>query len=170
MIGDVITPTKSRSFALQAGLAMLVAVIFANMTFNLFGFKVSFIFAPFIVLFLWPKGADQNISYFAIFLSSLILDILSGEPLGGWGVIYLPAFAILSQFSGRSETGFAETFFRFLLAVSAFSAFFLLSGITGVLDVNYLSFIKMITVCIFIFPVVYLLKDKLRAILVGEDG
>ncbi len=170
MIGDVTTPTKSRSYAVQAGIALLLGVIFANMTFNLFGFKVSFVFAPFIILFLWPKGADQNISYLAIFLASLLLDILSGAPLGGWGVIYLPTFAILSQFSGRAETAIMETFIRFLLAISVFSLFFLLGSLTGMLKLNHVSFLKMISVCILLFPVVYMTKDKLRAVLVGEDG
>lgn len=170
MIGDVITPTKSRSYAIQAGAALILATIFSNMTFNFFGIKTSFLFAPFIVLFLWPKGADQNISYVAIFLACLLLDILSGEPLGGWGIIYLPAFAILSLFSGRAETGFAETFITFLLSFSAFGSLFLVASFTRLLNVNYMSFLKMIIVCIVLFPIIYVSKDKLRAILVGEDG
>lgn len=170
MMADVTTPAKARSYAIQAGLALVLAVVFANVTFNLFGFKVSFVFAPFIVLFLWPNGADQNISYLAIFLSSLLLDMLSGAPLGGWAVIYLPVFAILTQFSGRSETGFGETFARFLLAIVAFSCFFLFVGLMGVQDLNYFSILKMIMVCVLLFPVIYASKSKLRMVLVGEDG
>lgn len=170
MMGDVVTATKSRTYAVQAGCVMIIAVIFASMTFNLFGFKTSFTLAPFIVLFLWPKGAEQNLSYIAIFISALLLDILTGEPLGGWALIYLPVFAILTQFSRSSETGFGETFISFLLALLGLSAFFLLVNFLGMSDVDLSSLLKMTALCVLLFPVIFFVKSKLRTVLVGEDG
>lgn len=169
MIADVVTATRARAFAFQAGIALLISVIFASMTFNLFGFKASFLFAPLIVLFLWPNGADAAMSYVAIFIASLLLDFLTGAPLGGWAVLYLPVFAILSQFSRGGELGFAESFFGFLMAISAFTVFFILCEFVNMLNVDLWGLLKSALVCLFLFPLVFMLKDKLRLVLVGED-
>ena len=170
MMADVTTPGKSRALAFQAGLALVVSVIFASIHFNVFGINVSFLFAPFIVLFLWPKGADLSMSYVAVFLSSLLLDIFLGAPLGGWALIYLPVFILVTEFSRRGETGFAEDFVSFCVALGALLAFFLLAKFTKFINVDVVTLLKSAIACLILFPLIYKLKDRLRSVLGAEDA
>jgi len=167
---EAVTPNKARTYALQAGTAMLLAVLFASITFNIFGHPLTLLFVPFIVLFLWPKGADPVYSYLAIFLTGLLLDILHGDPMGGWPLIYLPFFALMVFFNAAREAGFGETWLNFLIWMTAFSGFFVIAKMIGFLDVDYFSLAKLSVINLFLFPFVFFFKARLRNVLVSEDG
>lgn len=170
MIADVLTPNKKRAFAFQAGVALLISVIFACMTFSFFGNPVSFLFAPMIVIFLWPKGADQNISYIGIFIAGIILDILTNSPIGGWALIFLPLFVLMGLFHSGSETGFMESWISFMIWMLGLSGFFIVGWLTGFLKFDQIGMIKMFVLTFILFPPVYFLKSKMRDFLVGEDS
>jgi len=166
---DVITPNRARTVAFQGTMAMVLSVFFATLTFNIFGQKASFLFAPFIVLFLWPKGADAVLSYFGIFVCCLLLDILTGDPLGGWALIYLPFFVFMVFFNSGRETGFGETWLNFLFWMTAFTVFFVIAKFTRFLDVDLWSLAILATLNLLLFPIVYAFKVKMREVLVTED-
>ncbi len=170
MIADVLTPNKKRAYAFQAGIAILVSVIFASMTFNVFSLSVTFSLAPIIVIFLWPNGADSNISYFSIFVAGLFLDILTGTPMGGWSLIFLPLFALMTLVNSGRENGFTETWMGFSIWMLGLMAFFMFGRFIKVLELNHFGLLKLIVLTVLLFPVVYLLKNKLRDVLVSEDG
>jgi len=170
MMGDTTTPARSRALSFQAGIALFVSAIFAAMHFNLFGVNVNFLFAPFIVLFLWPKGSDLAMSFVAIFLSGLFLDFLMGAPLGGWALIYLPTFLILTLFSRRGDSGVAEGLVGFGLAISGLFVFFLAGKYTNFLNVDIGTLFKAAIVSLLLFPVIYNVKDRLRSVLGVEES
>ncbi len=167
---ETATPTKARNYALQASAAMLVAVVFASITFNIFGYPLTFILAPFIVLFLWPNGADPVISYFGIFVTSLILDVLLGDPLGGWPLIFLPFYVLMVFFGAGRDTGFGETWLNFVFWMVAFIGFFALGKVVRFIDVDLPSLLKLGVMTIILFPLVYFVKSQMRNVLVSEDG
>ncbi len=169
MIMDAFLPNKSRSHAFQAGLALLFAVLFASMTFSVLDRPVSFVFSPFIVLFLWPGKADPALSYFLIFLCGIFLDVLTGSPIGGWALIYLPFFILTQTLISRGDIGFGEQWFGFLMAMGAFAAFFFAAKLIRSLDMNFLALLRHASATILFFPVVYYLKNVLRKYLVSED-
>ncbi len=167
---EPVTPTKARNFAIQASFAMLISVIFASMTFNIFGYTLGFIFAPLIVLFLWPKGADPIISYFGIFITGLLLDILLGDPLGGWSLIFLPFYALMVFFGAGRDTGFGETWLNFVFWMSAFTGFFALAKLIRFLDVDLMSLLKLGVMNLVLFPLIFYSKSRMRRIIVTDEG
>jgi len=90
---DILTPARARSQALQAGLALLFTIIIAIIGINFVNNTISFILSPLIVVYLWPRGADLDISHLILFFTGLFFDLLSGGNVGVWPIIFLLGFA-----------------------------------------------------------------------------
>ena len=169
MMADVVTPNKARSYAIQAGIALWISAILASITFNIFGASLSFVFLPIIVLFLWPNGADLNLTYIGLFISGLSYDLLSGAALGGWSFVFLIFYSVTLPFKSGREVGFVEAFVNYLLWLSILCLLFVIGAVLGFYNVALFSLFINALVSVFLFPLVYRFRKVLRAGLVSED-
>lgn len=169
MMSDALTPNKARAYALYAVIALWFSTFLANITFNVFGYGLEFTFLPIIVLFLWPNGAELNLTYVGIFLSGLTMDLLNADALGGWSFIFLIFFSILYPFKSGRELGLVESWLNFLLSLSALIFGFSLAEYFGILDANYSDLLFVGSACFLLFPIVFRFRKMLRSSLAGDD-
>jgi len=169
MTAELLSPNRARSYALVAGLSMILSAIFASITFNFFGYPTSFLLLPIIILFLWPRGADSNISYILIFFCGLTLDLFTGAKLGGWSLIFLPVFVVMRPFQLGKDAGLAETWANFLLWMGMLVALFLITGRIGPVKTDMFSLFILGLVTVLIFPLIYGFRYMLRDYLIDED-
>ncbi len=169
MMTDVLTPNKSRAYAFYAAIGLWVSTFLANITFNIFGYGLELTFLPIAVLFLWPNGAEPNISYAGIFLSGITMDLLNGDAIGGWSFIFLIFYGILSLFNTGRQVNLLECWFNFALSFSALMIGFMLAEFFGVLDANYRDLMIVGAACFLLFPVIFKFRKFLRTNLVGDD-
>lgn len=168
-MADVITPSKARTFALYGAIGLWVSTLFAAITFNVFGYDLRFAFLPFIVLFLWPNGADLDLSFLAMFIGGLSFDVLEGDALGGWSLMFLFFYIVILPFRTGREMGMVESLLNFILWFSILLLGLSLAGFFGILDVNFREVLLTGMATILIFPVVFKFRRSLRSSLVGED-
>lgn len=169
MMADAITSSKARTFALYAATGLLVSTLLAAITFNLFGYDLRFTFLPFIVLFLWPNGADLDLSFLAMFLGGLTLDVLEGDALGGWSLMFLFFYIAILPFRTGRDMGTIESWLNFLLWFSILLLGLSLAGFLGILDVNFRELLLGGVATLLVFPLVFKFRRSLRTSLVGED-
>jgi len=87
--------TRSRSFALQGFLFVLTLIPFALIDFRAATVSISGLWIPLIGVYIWPKSAETSSSTVLIFLSGILLDLLSDSPTGMWALVFVLTFLII---------------------------------------------------------------------------
>ncbi len=169
MIVETITASKARAFSIQAGLVLLVAVLLSVTNVNLFGYTLSFLFMPLIAVYLWPKEADLFLTYLLIFISGILLDILSGGAIGLWAIIFLLGFMTTRPDQRGPELSLAEWWLNFTMWMLVMvSVFFVLSLVVDD-QIALFPLALMLVINIVIFPGFYYARRLVRAYFVEED-
>jgi len=108
------TPMASRGYAWQGILVLSVLTIIGMLSMNIFGRVVSFSLLPLIGVILWPRGASPKTSIIAMLILGLLLDVLTGGPLGLWALVYLAVFMILRPHQRLKPLKFSGAFVQVL--------------------------------------------------------
>jgi len=108
------TPMASRGYAWQGVLLLFILTVIGMLSINLFGRVVSFSLLPLIGVILWPRGASPRTSIIAMLVFGLLLDALTGGPLGLWALIYLAVFLVFRPHQRLKPLKFNAAFVQVL--------------------------------------------------------
>lgn len=103
--GDNANLAKARGLSLQGGAFSLTLAFLSSLSIRLGPIEAGLTFVPMIAIFLWPRGSSSGLSCIFIFLTGMIVDIVSAGPLGLSAIIYLALYGLLQpdQRSGQSQ-------------------------------------------------------------------
>lgn len=90
-----LSQVQTISLALQALVGGIILVLFANVSFHIFGYEFGLFFTPIIALMYWPKRASRSWSLFFVFILGVLQAVISFEPLGLLAFCYLILFIVL---------------------------------------------------------------------------
>lgn len=100
--GEVST-MQALSLSLQATLAMAGAALLALINISLFSVNLTALFLPVGAIYLWPFRAHYGWSLFGVWCCGLMQDVMTGGPIGFYGLLYVITFAL----SNPTERQFA---------------------------------------------------------------
>lgn len=89
---------------------MLLLTLISTLSVNIAGRSIAFIFLPLIGICLWPRTESSILSIIAILIFGLLLDLLSGGPLGLWALIFLTVFAVFRPHQRLKPHSFKTAF------------------------------------------------------------
>lgn len=115
------------SVAIQAAALGLICVLISLLSFDLGGFKASFMFLPLTVLFYWPRRSAYASSLWTAGLIGLMQDLMSGGPLGLWTLTFVILFILIDPTVRRVRYGFLSQWILFgcLIGAGVISVFIL---------------------------------------------
>ena len=161
---------RSRGHAWHGIVMMLLLTIIGVLSVNLFGRNVSFSLLPLLGVILWPRGSLPVASILAMLIFGLLLDFLTGGPLGLWALVYLILFALLRPHQRLKPHTFKTAFLQvlgglILALVLAFGLAWFASGHRP--DIALM--LAPLLAAIGFFPLVYGLRYFFKQILGGAD-
>ena len=162
MLAEDLTPIKARILALQTGLALAVIVLLANISLNIFGFSLPFLFIPLGVIYFWPRGAEPDLTYLMLFLCGLFLDFLSGSSPGVWAMIFLLGWSVTRPYLYSKEVGLFLFWLSFSVWMGILALLFLVLGYWGRENIAYGNVLLQLTVAITVFPILYAVRLFLK--------
>jgi len=169
MLADAVTPGKARSHALQAGIGLLLLALLSTVNFNLFGLSISFLFVPLVLVYLWPKSADDLITYLALFICGLFLDLLTGGYPGMWPLIFILGLVFLRPNLMNREAVFFVSWIGYIFWALVLALVFLLLDFWAKGNIEMKTLTLQLLVSVLVFPAIYMARVFVRGIVIDED-
>lgn len=101
MISGAVSRPQAISLAFQGTLALLVMILLSLVNISGASWTVSLTALPMIAIYLWPFRAHYVWSIWAVVLLGLLLDSLTGGPLGLWALVNFILFIMIEPQARR---------------------------------------------------------------------
>ncbi len=164
------TPIASRGFAWQGVLLLFVLTVIGMLSMSLFGRVVSFSLLPLISVILWPRGASAVTSIIALLIFGLLLDVLTGGPLGLWALVYLAVFGVFRPHQRLKPLKFRGAFMQVLGGLLfALALAFVLAWLANSHRPQIVLMLPPLAAALILFPVIYGARSLLKQWFGGAD-
>lgn len=168
--GEVST-MQSLSLALQGTSAMALTALVALINLSLFTVNFTALFLPVAAIYLWPWRAHYGWSLFGVWCCGFLQDIMTGGPIGFYGLLYVIIFAL----SNPTERQFMPSLRQHWLLFSLYILPVLfLSWILSAPSAGQFSSLLRIAFegiwTLVLFPVIYGLRQWVRSMTLDENN